>query len=464
MSKKGFTLIELLAIIIILAVIAVITVPIILGIIDEAKKGAAKDSAHGYIKAINNYYYTNRFNNSEFNMQGNGYKINEDGYLVSSDNTITHQISFSGTIPNQGTIDINETGNINGCIVVNNYRFYIINNDISNNIQKDGNCNEAFTITFNTNGGNTINSITAIEGSTIELPTPTKTKDGFTFTFTGWFNEDGTEASNIAPGHDVTYYAHYQDLGAKFDSNIVNKIRTLTNNYMGNLQAVIKVDTIDSAHKIDANIVSASGVEKIYMWYENNNLYWYSLDDTPGFASNNIQYMFYYSRNLTDISGIASWDTSEITVMSGLFNEASSLTNIGPLANWNTSNVTDAELMFGGASSLTDISPLANWNVESLTLTSQMFSYTNIDNISSLTNWDTRSLTNIAKMFSNTENLSDATTLKWNTSNVCSSCYIYMFSGSGVTSTNKYPTFYSDNNKTQAINGTWNNGTFTPNN
>ena len=56
MKRNGFTLIELLAIIVILAIIAVITVPIILGIIDNSKKGAAKDSAYGYKEAIQKYY------------------------------------------------------------------------------------------------------------------------------------------------------------------------------------------------------------------------------------------------------------------------------------------------------------------------------------------------------------------------------------------------------------------------
>jgi len=52
MNKKGFTLIELLAIIVILAIIAVITVPLILGIIDEAREKAAKSSVVGYGKAV----------------------------------------------------------------------------------------------------------------------------------------------------------------------------------------------------------------------------------------------------------------------------------------------------------------------------------------------------------------------------------------------------------------------------
>lgn len=52
MNKKGFTLIELLAIIVILAIIAVITVPIILNILENARRGAARSSALGYADAI----------------------------------------------------------------------------------------------------------------------------------------------------------------------------------------------------------------------------------------------------------------------------------------------------------------------------------------------------------------------------------------------------------------------------
>ena len=52
MNRKGFTLIELLAIIVILSIIAVITVPIVLGVIDEAKAKAALNSVIGYGKSV----------------------------------------------------------------------------------------------------------------------------------------------------------------------------------------------------------------------------------------------------------------------------------------------------------------------------------------------------------------------------------------------------------------------------
>ena len=44
--NKGFTLVELLAVIVILALIALIATPIILNVINDAKKQAAKDSAY----------------------------------------------------------------------------------------------------------------------------------------------------------------------------------------------------------------------------------------------------------------------------------------------------------------------------------------------------------------------------------------------------------------------------------
>ena len=52
MKKNGFTLIELLAVIIILAVIALIATPIVLNVVDNAKKSAAESSVAGYADAI----------------------------------------------------------------------------------------------------------------------------------------------------------------------------------------------------------------------------------------------------------------------------------------------------------------------------------------------------------------------------------------------------------------------------
>lgn len=104
MNKKGFTLIELLAIIVILAIIAVITVPIILNIIDEARKGAEKNSVIGYGKAVELAYTQYQYDNS-LGTTPNGHEASsitaspDDGKVisVSIDNTAKFlKVDFDG--------------------------------------------------------------------------------------------------------------------------------------------------------------------------------------------------------------------------------------------------------------------------------------------------------------------------------------------------------------------------------
>ena len=53
-KRKGFTLVELLAVIVVLAIISLIATPVVLNIIESAKKGSAEQSAIAYVKAIEN--------------------------------------------------------------------------------------------------------------------------------------------------------------------------------------------------------------------------------------------------------------------------------------------------------------------------------------------------------------------------------------------------------------------------
>ena len=86
--RNGFTLIELLAIIVILAIIAVITVPLILGIIDNAQKNASIDSAYGYKKAIDQYYVSKMVADSNYQVIDDEYEISiykSDGLTVNGE-------------------------------------------------------------------------------------------------------------------------------------------------------------------------------------------------------------------------------------------------------------------------------------------------------------------------------------------------------------------------------------------
>ena len=56
--KKGFTLIELLAVIIILAIVALIATPIVLDVVNDARKSAAESEANMIVSGINSYCAT----------------------------------------------------------------------------------------------------------------------------------------------------------------------------------------------------------------------------------------------------------------------------------------------------------------------------------------------------------------------------------------------------------------------
>ena len=108
--KNGFTLIELLAVIVILAIIALIATPIILNMINDAKKSAAKDSLYGYIEAI-------EYNNSMSGIDSTKYPL-----ISASDvATINSQVKVKGTPPTKGTVTIT-SGRVTGAdLCINNY-------------------------------------------------------------------------------------------------------------------------------------------------------------------------------------------------------------------------------------------------------------------------------------------------------------------------------------------------------
>ena len=112
--KNAFTLIELLAIIVILAIIAVITVPIILNIIENAKKGAAQDSAYGYKDAINKWYVQELTEDSTKRLNGT--------YTISNGKLNNIDIPLSGDKPTNGTLTYSNNILTGGCLTIGDYK------------------------------------------------------------------------------------------------------------------------------------------------------------------------------------------------------------------------------------------------------------------------------------------------------------------------------------------------------
>ena len=118
-NNKGFTLIELLAVIVILAIIALIATPIVLNIIEKARKSAAEDSVYGSIKAIE-LAYTEKMLDTEayvlpLTIQWDGSKGN-----LTDKKGKTGTITLGGTVP-EGTMTFDGETMTAANLKVNNY-------------------------------------------------------------------------------------------------------------------------------------------------------------------------------------------------------------------------------------------------------------------------------------------------------------------------------------------------------
>ncbi len=111
-SRKGFTLIELLAVIVILAVIALIATPLILNVIETAKKGAAEQSANGYIKALEDHIAIQMLQDANYTVP-----------TVYTDTTI----SVKGDKPTSVSLSMSDGVVVSGTITVGGYDVTIEN-------------------------------------------------------------------------------------------------------------------------------------------------------------------------------------------------------------------------------------------------------------------------------------------------------------------------------------------------
>ena len=145
-------------------------------------------------------------------------------------------------------------------------------------------------------------------------------------------------------------------------------------------------------------------------------------------ANTALAHMFESCNLLSDLTGIDTWNTTNISDLGAMFASCASLTNLDAFATWDTSNVTTLAEMFKYCDSLSDISGLAGWNVENVRATNSMFlttststihsSLAKCNHITSLTplmNWRLTNCTNMDSMFRGCGYLADITGLTyWN--------------------------------------------------
>ena len=110
MNKKensGFTLIELLAVIVILAIVAIIAVPSVINVIEDARKGSFKNSVYGIIKAAE---YNHALKTIKDSNPGEIKYTYANGKESSTQDD--YKLEYKGQKPKDGTIVINEEGQV----------------------------------------------------------------------------------------------------------------------------------------------------------------------------------------------------------------------------------------------------------------------------------------------------------------------------------------------------------------
>ena len=164
--KKGFTLIELLAVIVILAIIALIASPIVINLIEDAKKSSIERSAEFYINAVNLKIANNVL--KEELLEDGIYLINSSGNLVKDDNE--YVVELDGKKPSNGSVVIENSKVFSSSLLMDNYsisledgQYSTTNNEVSIYTGTDN-------IAFNNTKTGTVSNYKIYGSSALGLP------------------------------------------------------------------------------------------------------------------------------------------------------------------------------------------------------------------------------------------------------------------------------------------------------
>ena len=222
-KNKGFTLVELLAVIVILALIALIATPIILNVINDAKKQAAKDSAYGYMDAVEKYIVSSELEDESI----------QDGIYSVED--LNKKISVKGSTPDNGIIKIENKE-------VKKYDIGIDGYAVSNGeVEK-----VSTTKKFENGTAVYYNPVSGEKCSESESKSTTGTKSGCMKWYV--FNDkEGNATVNVILDHNTTARVAYNSTG--------------NNSEMKEVADALKTDTKD--WKNTARLITANEIAKI---------------------------------------------------------------------------------------------------------------------------------------------------------------------------------------------------------
>lgn len=230
--KRGFTLVELLAVIIVLGIIVGIAVPGITKIMEKSKIKAFEASVKGYIKAAD-------MDNSDRGGLKNYYSI-ADG-IVTEEKTNENIDVQTGTSEN-GSLEIDNKGKVNGSIYNNRYCAKIIDSRI--NIDEEcsyTSFDDGDVIYFNPE-----TSSLCTEGEAVSTA---GTKTGCMKWYA--YNDNKNEYKlKLILDHNTTPYCQWNDTGKIVDGSTI-------------LNSKLKNDTQTWGKELNPRIISAYEIKKL---------------------------------------------------------------------------------------------------------------------------------------------------------------------------------------------------------
>ena len=237
--NKGFTLVELLAVIVILALIALIATPIILNVINDAKKQAAKDSAYGYMDAVEKYIVSSELEDKS---------IQDRTYSVEELNSMG--VSVKGSTPDNGNIEIKNSSVKSYDIGIDGYE---VNNGEVKKVSTTKSFKNGTAVYYNPETGN--------KCSKEEAKSTTGTNSGCMKWYV--FNDkEGNATVNVILDHNTTANVAYNSTG--------------NNSEMKEVKIKLEEDTKD--WKNTARLITANEIAKITgnTWFAGQD--WFCLD------------------------------------------------------------------------------------------------------------------------------------------------------------------------------------------
>ena len=163
-----------------------------------------------------------------------------------------------------------------------------------------------------------------------------------------------------------------------------------------------------------------SNVQKMSGVFQNCKLS--SLEDIEDWNTGNVTEMiqiFENNPNLTSLEGISGWDVSNVKDLRQAFSKCTNVESLEPLRNWNTQSLTSLKTTFAQMKKINSLEPLNNWDVSNVTTFESCFDGdTSITSLSGLEDWDVSSATTMLAMFYGLSNMTDASAIAgWNVTN-----------------------------------------------